>query len=376
MNLSNTPALKPPDGEQPNFVDPYSTHHELIIAASISLFVCVLSAAIRVYVRALLLRQFDLTDGALLISLAFMIVFAGLSISTGTYGQGSHQWNVTVASLMKLLEILNILEIFYALVTLFAKYVVLRQIETLFYHHRRESLGYKVLWALIWANIAYYIALAFSFIFACVPREKIWNPDVEGHCVNTNASIISAGLINVLSDVTILLLPITAILGLNLPAKAKIGALAVFAVGILAVISGVVRFYYSVLLTRTKDETFALDPVAIWGHVEFATVFLVACAPLFPRLFRHLQGKAENQSYPLSNISGQPQFQKSSRTRGPSQRSDHSEHDSVANLRPEIGNNEEGNDISDGNIVVHREILVQNYAYNNESNSRSYTEGW
>ncbi|KAI0185626.1 hypothetical protein EV127DRAFT_485066 [Xylaria flabelliformis] len=348
MNLSNTPALKPPDGEQPNFVNPYSTHHGLIIAASISLFVCVLSAAIRVYVRALLLRQFDLTDGALLISLAFMIVFAGLSISTGTYGQGSHQWNVTVASLMKLLEILNILEIFYALVTLFAKYVVLRQIETLFYHHRRDSLGYKVLWALIWANIAYYIALAFSFIFACVPREKIWNPDVEGHCVNTNASIISAGLINVLSDVTILLLPITAILGLNLPAKAKIGALAVFAV----------------------------EPLFQELHVEFATVFLVACAPLFPRLFRHLQGKAENQSYPLSNISGQPQFQKSSRTRGPSQRSEPDEHDSIANLRPEIGNNEEGNDILDGNIVVHREILVQNYADNNESNSRSYTRGW
>ncbi|KAI0443565.1 hypothetical protein F4803DRAFT_307425 [Xylaria telfairii] len=375
MDLSNTPALKPPNGEEPNFVDPYSTHDNLIIAASISLFVCVLSVTIRIYARTLL-KHFDLTDGALLIALAFMIVFASLSISTGRYGQGRHQWDVTVADLMKLLEILNILEIFYALVTLFAKYAVLRQIEAIFYDHRRKSLGYKVLWVLIWVNIAYYVALTLSFIFACVPREKIWNPDIKGRCVDTNASIISAGLINVLSDITILLLPITAILGLNLRPKAKIGSLSVFAVGILAVISGIVRFYYSVLLTRTEDVTFALEPLAIWGHVEFATVFLVACAPLFPRFFRHMQGKAQNQSYALSDISGQQQFQKSSGTRGPSQRSMPDENDSMANLRPEPGNDDEGNGVLTNNIVVRQEIVVEDHIDRNETISRSYTRDW
>lgn len=150
MDPSNTPALKPPDGEHSNFVDPYSSHDGLTITASISLFICVLSVAIRIYVRTLLLRQFDLTDGmnpwtlaaaasfcldaisvdaysktgALLISLvgkdqhahmfrhksinccqAFMIVFVALSISSGRYGQGRNQWNVTVADLTKLLEV-------------------------------------------------------------------------------------------------------------------------------------------------------------------------------------------------------------------------------------------------------------------------------
>jgi hypothetical protein len=115
----------------------------------------------------------------------------------------------------------------------FAKYVVLRQIETIFLQHHRGHLAYKFIWSLIWVNLIFYGAIAISFILACVPRDKIWNPTAEGVCIDSNASIIATSAINVVSDFTILIVPISGILKLQLPLTRKLGAAAVFAVGIL-----------------------------------------------------------------------------------------------------------------------------------------------
>ena len=115
----------------------------------------------------------------------------------------------------------------------FAKYVVLRQIETIFLQHRRQSAVYKVIWGLIWANLIFYAAITISFICACVPREKIWHPDIPGRCLDTQKSIIATSAINVVSDITILFLPLVGVWQLQLPLKRKFGAAAVFAVGVL-----------------------------------------------------------------------------------------------------------------------------------------------
>lgn len=54
-----------------------------------------------------------------------------------------------------------------------AKYAVLRQIETIFFSHHKKSVTFKVIWAIIWANLLFYVAILFLFMFACAPREKI-----------------------------------------------------------------------------------------------------------------------------------------------------------------------------------------------------------
>jgi hypothetical protein len=117
----------------------------------------------------------------------------------------------------------------------FAKYVVLRQIELIFLHHRRQILAYKVIWALVWLNLIFYAAISLVFVFACIPRERIWNPKVEGHCIDSIASVIATSAINVLSDFAILIVPLVGVWRLRLPFGKKLGVGAVFAVGILSV---------------------------------------------------------------------------------------------------------------------------------------------
>ena len=79
----------------------------------------------------------------------------------------------------------------------------------------------------------FYVAVFFLVIFECTPREKIWNPLVEGTCVNISATFIVTGAWNVLLDFAILLLPIRAIWLLQMPVRKKWQISAVFGLGLL-----------------------------------------------------------------------------------------------------------------------------------------------
>ncbi len=113
------------------------------------------------------------------------------------------------------------------------KYVVLRQIETIFLSHQRKKFAFTLIRVLIWANFFSFAGIFLSFILACVPREKIYHPNVDGRCINTDASIIATSAVNVVSDFSILMVPTIAIWQLQLPLKAKLGVATVFGIGIM-----------------------------------------------------------------------------------------------------------------------------------------------
>lgn len=86
---------------------------------------------------------------------------------------------------------------------------------------------------LIWANFAFYFPYLGATVFQCVPRARIWDPTIKGGCVNLLAAFIAASAINVVSDFSILLLPLYRISKLKIPPRRKLGVLAIFAVGLL-----------------------------------------------------------------------------------------------------------------------------------------------
>jgi hypothetical protein len=162
-----------------------------------------------------------------------------------------------------------------------AKLAILLQIKRIFSTSHRDFIHWAVQ-VLISTNFLVYLALFFAFIFACLPREKIWNPHIPGKCIDTNASIIATSAINIVSDLTILFLPLLSIARLHLPLGKKIGVATVFATGTLwvallghlvldlltilsACIASIIRLIYSVRLTKTEDITWAIAPVGMWA---------------------------------------------------------------------------------------------------------------
>ena len=113
------------------------------------------------------------------------------------------------------------------------KYAVLRQIESIFFNYRRRNFVYKMIRGLIWANFLFYLASGFAFLLNCLPREKIWHPSVEGRCIDHQSLLVATGIINVISDFTIMTIPLAVISQLQMPLKSKIGTGVVFSIGIL-----------------------------------------------------------------------------------------------------------------------------------------------
>ena len=83
-------------------------------------------------------------------------------------------------------------------------------------------------------TVIFYLAVMLFRIFACMPREKIWNPEVPGTCiVNSDAQIVSTAALNVLSDFVLLILPLARIWQLQIPTHKKWAISTVFATGLL-----------------------------------------------------------------------------------------------------------------------------------------------
>lgn len=84
-------------------------------------------------------------------------------------------------------------------------------------------------WAVIWFNLLYCIALVLVVILQCVNKKEIPGKT----CIDTYSLLVTASIINVLSDLMMLAIPLVAVWDLQMPMRRKIGISVVFAVGML-----------------------------------------------------------------------------------------------------------------------------------------------
>ena len=123
----------------------------------------------------------------------------------------------------------NISEVLYAPLIAITRLSICLQFNHIFVLNRDKKFWYLQIF--IWVNMLYFIALLFVTIFQCTPRAKIWNPEIPGRCLRYQAYTVATGLFNVVSDLLMLLFPITCIWNLQMSNNRKIGVSAIFFVG-------------------------------------------------------------------------------------------------------------------------------------------------
>jgi hypothetical protein len=125
----------------------------------------------------------------------------------------------------------NVLEVFYNPLIFLTKLSILLQYQRIFCPHRNGI--FRLIWALIIFNLLFYIAVMIPQILACSPREKIWHPLIPGKCLDLASILIAGAVVNIISDFSILILPIYSVWQLQLNTARKIGVSSVFATGLL-----------------------------------------------------------------------------------------------------------------------------------------------
>ncbi|KAI0176852.1 hypothetical protein BJ166DRAFT_585009 [Pestalotiopsis sp. NC0098] len=280
-----TPALQPPNGIIPNFDAPSAARLDHDIIAVVCLVLCIFAVASRTFARAGIIKRFDTTDYALLWSMYMPGDLAKANIS------GMCHYPVFCILSIKMHKISAIL---YGPLMFPAKYALLRQIEAIFFQHQRDSSGRTALIALIWGNFLFYLGTTISFSCVCTPKEAVWNSSTQ--CIDTKAIMVASSVLNIISDLTALVLPLVVIWGIQIPFKSKIKVIAMFSIGIFANIASIIRLCYTLKLINSDDTTIADGPFYYWTHIEITTVMIAACAPVFPVLTRYLNDKYKQRS--------------------------------------------------------------------------------
>jgi hypothetical protein len=227
---NTTPVLPPTPPVKSNFTDPETLMPALIAGTILIHTTTLLFVAARLFVNVFIVKKVRLEDYLCYLAYLCLIGYTAAIMRAEVLGLNRHMWDVTLAMLPDILRVCNKVFCFYTAAGGLAKTVVFLQIKRIFTTKQRGVVFWVIVGSLI-ANALFYTAMLFLYIFTCWPREKIWNPTVEGRCVDSNKLNMAMGVLNVISDVEVFLVPAWAIWQLNMRLKQKIQVFIVFSVG-------------------------------------------------------------------------------------------------------------------------------------------------
>ncbi|RFU29338.1 hypothetical protein B7463_g7012, partial [Scytalidium lignicola] len=202
------------------------------------------------------------------------LMVMGFVIAMLKCGMGIHAVHVEINDIITMAKLLLIAEILYALNLVWTKLSLLLMFYRIFHvpHFKR--------WSYIIGSfvIAWAICVIFLFIFICVPVQKLWYPDLPGHCINQVGTWIANAAATIITDLAILILPIPQLWKLKLHRSEKIALTCAFSLGFFVVFASAYRF--SVLFSySSKDPSYTLARTVGWTAIEMSAGITSACLP-------------------------------------------------------------------------------------------------
>lgn len=88
-----------------------------------------------------------------------------------------------------------------------------------------------VTWILIAITLLHGVAFFFAILFQCTPVAMLWNPHIQGNCIQLETIIFPGAIFSIVEDLAILLLPIPCLSKLSVGRGKKISLICMFSVG-------------------------------------------------------------------------------------------------------------------------------------------------
>ncbi|OOF99289.1 hypothetical protein ASPCADRAFT_127840 [Aspergillus carbonarius ITEM 5010] len=152
----------------------------------------------------------------------------------------------------------------------------------LFYKRLADRTRYQTIYNITLLVLgAAWLVLFFDIVFKCYPPDRQWKSieDPKLTCSATQSTINYwlTILFNIFSDVFIICLPIAQVARLKMPRKQKLGVISVFLLGVIVVITSIIRAIYSSLNLQMITCTVSM--------IETAIAIIASCLPVLRTVF-------------------------------------------------------------------------------------------
>ncbi|WYZ40792.1 hypothetical protein EsH8_IV_001133 [Colletotrichum jinshuiense] len=249
------------------------------------------AVALRMVARFLQGHNLKADDWAILFSLLLVGATVGLSIAGGALGAGNHIWTFTLPGLTRVFKIL------YAYTFVYGSACAATKISILLFYRRifvTTVTSFRV--SMIFG---YFLSAAYPIVIwatmgnACKPLSFYWNQFIgeQGKCIDINTFYLALGIINMLNDIIVLMIPIPQILKLQMSAKKKFAVCGIMLLGSFVCVASIVRIWYLNKFSKAQDITWMMGPVFIWSAIEPSIAIVSACLPHLAPLRRLVHHK-------------------------------------------------------------------------------------
>ncbi|KAJ5182901.1 hypothetical protein N7492_000517 [Penicillium capsulatum] len=263
--------------------------------------------AARLYTRIKLKRCVESNDWMVIIALVNSYIFMALDMVEATSGMGMHMKDIPPEILERQMKAFWLTVPFYNAAVLCAKASILLQYFRVFPTHRMRV----ICWVMITILGLYGTWAVISAFLNCVPVAKFWDDSIPGFCLSKPGLWFSNASMHITTDLVILLIPIPALIAVDIPNRQKIALIVMFALGGFVCVTSIIRLVSLKRIADSSDPTYDNVGAASWSAIECNTGIICACLPtlkpLFTRFFPGLLStfSGSRGGYGTGRISGQ-----------------------------------------------------------------------
>ncbi|KAK8005918.1 hypothetical protein PG991_012215 [Apiospora marii] len=199
----------------------------IIACASVGAALSTVFVALRLVSQSLLQRRLwlRLSDWFIIAAWVVFVVFCITFAMTTKYGEGRHVLYVTDLHALQIATIID--EVTYCYTMAFIKLSILALYGTIFPSRKFRY----ILWFIGCVVVCWAITFSFAGIFQCIPISYLWDQNTGAFCIKYGVCSLVAAIINIITDFTILGLPIPLVWRLHTPRSKKILLTITFVVG-------------------------------------------------------------------------------------------------------------------------------------------------
>lgn len=179
----------------------------------------------------------------------------------------------------------------------FAKLSILLMYIRIFFPKGTRRTGlWWVIQSVLWLNFLYTLSLILDIALQCVPYGLPFGDS----CENQYGLFLSASVINIISDIAVLIIPMGSLWRLQMSRKQKWAIWALFAFGTLAPVSSIARLAYQVPIADGTNKTVIYPIVIILATAEQTISVIAGCIPVTSAWVRLFLGMRLRKRTPKS----------------------------------------------------------------------------